>query len=173
MSPEELRSILAPLNATRGTRTIARLLGEHGAAPDPDGSRLRKMLSGKRVIDELTAAAARRLNADPGRSETRDRDHQGALQDLDRRLRIVRERAPRASLAYALVLITLARHGRSMIQADIGLEVDDDPNSATVSKAILFLEDLGQVAVDRTGPVNRGFPVTLRPIPEAGGQAPP
>lgn len=171
MAPEELRSILAALTAKSGTRTVARLLSERGATPDPDGSRLRKMLAGKRVIDDQTAAAARTLLADQSRPAGRHPAHPEILQDLDRRLRLVRQYAPRASLVYALVLITLARHGTSMIQADIGVEVDDDPNSATVSQAILLLEDLGQVAVDRTGPVSRGFPVALRPIPLAGGGA--
>lgn len=73
--------------------------------------------------------------------------------------RRIRAEAPRASIAYAMIVEVLMRR-RSVYQKDICIEVADNVNSTLVPQALQQLENMGIVQIDR-GLRSQGNEVSL------------
>lgn len=152
MKPDELRAAVLEIHGPTGQRTMARHLTELGLLKDQDGARLRKMIAGTNSIPPAVATEVTRMLAAV-------RKRRAGQTMLEKRLAILRKHAPRASIIYAQILLMLERG--PVYQRDIGVELDDDHNSSTVSQAILRLEEIGMVAVDRGASKNQGYTVSL------------
>lgn len=152
MTNDELRAAVLEIHGPTGQRTMARHLTDLGLVRDQDGARLRKMIAGTNAIPAEVVAEVKRMLA----AVRRRRANQT---DLEKRLATLRAAAPRASIIYAQILLLL--ESGPLYQRDIGAELDDDHNSSTVAQAILRLEELGMVSVDRGVSRNQGYTVAL------------
>jgi len=81
----------------------------------------------------------------------------------------IREAYPRASLVYAIIVLTLRESGPLPL-VDLCVEIDDDANSSTVNQAVRRLEALSIVSVDRGKRRNEGHSVSLIKKARAGSQ---
>lgn len=154
MAPDELAEIGRALHGSRWQRALARDLDRTGIdiAPDPDGRRMRRWATGVLQVPPVVAAALRSLRAKRAQEPA-----------IERMLATVRQEAPRASLVHAQILLRLIREGgRGAEYRDLCVDYGADPDSSTVSLAVLRLESLGLVTVDRSGKRSEGYSVKIR-----------